>query len=53
MKHNTVTALVLTVSEEETGSYAKSIFVGIFGLQGPMDCEVVLIRGEKENFKSC
>ena len=22
--------------------------MGIFGLQGPMDCELVLIKGEKE-----
>jgi hypothetical protein len=53
MKCNTVTALVLTVLEKDIECYAKSITIVMFGLQGPMDCELVLIKGEKEISKSC
>lgn len=53
MKCNCIVALVLTVWEKDIECYAKSITVVIFGLLGPMDCELVLIQGEREISKSC
>lgn len=53
MKCNGIIALVVTVWKKDIECYAKSITVVIFGFQGPMDCELVLIKGEKEISKSC
>lgn len=53
MKCSSIIALVVTVWENDIECYAKSITVVIFGLQGPMDCELVLIKGEKEISKTC
>lgn len=53
MKCSAVTASVLTVLEKDIECSAKSITVVICGLQEPMDCELVFIKGEKEISKSC
>lgn len=50
--YNAAATRVLMASEEDTKCYVKSISVVIFGLQGPVDCELVLIKDEKEIFKS-
>lgn len=53
MKCNGIIALVVTVWKKDIECYARSITVVISGFQGPADCELVLVKGEKEISKSC
>lgn len=52
MKRNAVTVLVLTVLENDIEYCAKSIILVVFGLQGPVDCELVSSRATRTFLKA-